>query len=66
VLFAFKKLGGVWGGPLGIANDMAVMAHCGRGNPANYGQRGRSLRYALEVPNSELFNKQDLDPEGRS
>jgi hypothetical protein len=37
---------------------MALTAHRGPGNPANYGQRGRSLRYALEAPNSELLNKQ--------
>jgi hypothetical protein len=58
MLFALKKLGGVLGGPLRIANDLALMAHCGRGNRANYRQRERSLRYALEAPNSELLNKQ--------
>jgi hypothetical protein len=40
-----------------MANDLALTEPCGRGNPDNYGQPGRSLCYALEAPNSALLNK---------
>ena len=49
---------GVWGGTLWIANDLVLMEACDRANPAKQGQPGRSLRYALEPPNSDLLNNQ--------
>ena len=58
MLFGLKILGGVWGWHLSIANYLALMELCDRGNPANFGQPGRSLRDALEAPNFELLNEQ--------